>query len=256
MSTPTPPTILPAPATERNSPAGSRRRWSRLERGTPAFARLLGARVRARSVSAPVATAPARPGRSLAAGPAASGESAYASIIGEAAREHALDPHLLTEVIRAESGFNPRAVSPAGAKGLMQLMDATARSLGVQDPFDPVQNVRAGARYLAKLLERYGGDVRRALAAYNAGPGAVDRYNGVPPYRETQQYVEKILARLDSSPAASRSGPVHIFGEERLNPWGPGWSPFVPGQDLAKLDPWRPGWRPELPGLVRQQDRS
>jgi hypothetical protein len=181
---------------------------------------------------------------------------AYAGIIADAAREHGLDPHLLTEVIRAESGFDPRAVSPAGAKGLMQLMDATARSLGVQDPFDPAQNIRAGARYLAGLLERYGGDVRRALAAYNAGPGAVDRHHGVPPYRETQQYVGKILARLDSTSAVRRGGPVHIYGEERPNPWGPGWSPFSPGQDPVQLDPWRPGWRVALSGLARHQDRS
>lgn len=248
------PANLPASGIER-SPAGSRRRGSRPESDPPAFARLLGARARARSAATPVASAPARPGRPPAAASAASGESAYAGIIAEAAREHGLDPRLLTEVIRAESGFNPRAVSPAGAKGLMQLMDATARSLGVQDPFDPVQNIRAGARYLAQMLTRYGGDVRRALAAYNAGPGAVDRYNGVPPYRETQQYVGKIIARLDSTPAARQVGPVHIFGEERPNSWGPGWSPFAPGQDRTKLDPWRPGWRAELPGLVRQ-DRS
>lgn len=246
---------LPVPATERRGPAGSRRRGGRLDKDTPtpAFARLLGARVRARSASPQVASAPARLGRAAAA---AAGDTAYAGIIAEAAREHGLDPHLLTEVIRAESGFNPRAVSPAGAKGLMQLMDATARSLGVQDPFDPVQNVRAGARYLARLLERYSGDVRRALAAYNAGPGAVDRHNGVPPYRETQQYVGKILARLDSAPTVRRDGPVHSYGEERPNPWGPGWSPFAPGQDPAQLDPWHPGWRVALSGLARQQDRS
>ena len=110
-----------------------------------------------------------------------------------AARRHGLDPDLLWAVARAESGLNPHAVSPAGAMGLMQLMPATARALGVRDPFDPEQNVEAGARYLRQQLERFG-DIRLALAAYNAGPHAVERYGGVPPYRETQAYVERVLA--------------------------------------------------------------
>jgi len=98
-------------------------------------------------------------------------------------------------VAEAESGFNPRAVSPTGAAGLMQLMPSTARALGGTDGFDPWQNVLAGARYLRSLLDRFG-SLELALAAYNAGPGAVERWGGVPPYRETRSYVSKILASL------------------------------------------------------------
>lgn len=114
----------------------------------------------------------------------------------EASRETGLSVRLLEAVAEAESGLNPRAVSPAGALGLMQLMPETARALGVRDPFDLRENVLGGARYLRGLLDRYGGDLVKALAAYNAGPGAVDRYGGVPPYRETQEYVKKILGKL------------------------------------------------------------
>jgi hypothetical protein len=93
----------------------------------------------------------------------------------------------------AESGFDPRAVSPKGALGLMQLMPGTARELGVSDPFDPAQSVRGGARYLRRLLDRFGGRLDLALAAYNAGPGAVEEHGGVPPYRETREYVRKVI---------------------------------------------------------------
>lgn len=129
-------------------------------------------------------------------------------LIDEAARRYGLDPALVAGVIQTESGFNPRAQSGAGAKGLMQLMDATARGLGVSDPFDPVQNVMGGARLLRQLLDRYG-DVRLALAAYNAGPGAVDRYGGVPPYAETQRYVPTVLAAAGRQRELARgSGPA------------------------------------------------
>ena len=113
-------------------------------------------------------------------------------IVSRTAREFALPESLLKAVVQVESGGNVRAVSPKGAQGLMQLMPGTARELGVSDPFDPEQNVRGGAAYLAKQIERFG-DLPRALAAYNAGPGAVQKHGGVPPYRETQHYVSRVM---------------------------------------------------------------
>jgi len=116
----------------------------------------------------------------------------FKRLIESAARRYGVDPALVTAVVQAESNFSPTAVSTAGAKGLMQLMDATARTFGVTDAFDPLENVDGGVRFLRSLLDRYG-DVRLALAAYNAGPAAVDRYGGVPPYEETQVYVSRVL---------------------------------------------------------------
>ena len=111
------------------------------------------------------------------------------------AERHAINPALVRAVIQAESAWNTRAVSPKGAQGLMQLMPETATELGVVDPFDPAQNIQAGVRYLKSLLDRYDGNAELALAAYNAGPGAVDKYGRkVPPYRETQAYVRKIVS--------------------------------------------------------------
>jgi soluble lytic murein transglycosylase-like protein len=114
-------------------------------------------------------------------------------IVREASETQGVDSDFLHSVIRQESSGNPKAVSPAGARGLMQLMPGTAQQLGVKDSFSPEQNVHGGARYLRELLERYHGDAIKALAAYNAGPGAVDRYRGVPPYRETRLYVQRIV---------------------------------------------------------------
>jgi soluble lytic murein transglycosylase-like protein len=119
----------------------------------------------------------------------------YQAEIDSAARENGLDPDLLSSVIQQESGFDPNATSAAGAQGLMQLMPATAESLGVTDPYDPVQSIDAGARYLRGDLESTGGSVPLALAAYNAGVGAVHEYGGVPPYQETQSYVQEVLDR-------------------------------------------------------------
>ena len=118
-------------------------------------------------------------------------------MISRAARAYRLEPALVKAVIRAESNFNPRAISHVGAQGLMQLMPATARSLGVSDPLQPMDNMLGGARYLRRMIDRYDGDLSRALAAYNAGPTAVDRYQGIPPYRETQTYVTRVLAFYD-----------------------------------------------------------
>ena len=111
------------------------------------------------------------------------------------ARRHGLDPDLVMAVVSVESGFRPQAVSPKGAQGLMQLMPKTASSLGVTDAFDPAQNLDGGTRHLGQLLTLYGGDLTRALAAYNAGEGAVHRHGGVPPYRETRAYVKRVLER-------------------------------------------------------------
>ena len=120
--------------------------------------------------------------------------SEYESLARRSGRSAGVDPALVAAVARVESGFDPRATSRAGAAGLMQLMPATAAELGVTDPYDPVQNVRGGAAYLHRLLERFAGDVPLALAAYNAGPAAVERYGGVPPFPETRAYVERVMA--------------------------------------------------------------
>jgi hypothetical protein len=117
------------------------------------------------------------------------------ALIGASAKRYGLDPKLVRAVVSVESAFQPTAVSRKGARGLMQLMPTTAAALGVRDAFDPAANLDAGSRYLAELIQSYGGDLKRALAAYNAGSGAVSRYGGVPPYRETRDYVDKVLKR-------------------------------------------------------------
>ena len=116
----------------------------------------------------------------------------YDGLIGLTAREHRLQPALVKAVIAAESNFDPDAVSRRGAQGLMQLMPETAAALGVADPLQPLENVRGGTRYLRLMIDRYGA-LERALAAYNAGPSAVDRHGGIPPYPETRDYVQRVL---------------------------------------------------------------
>jgi soluble lytic murein transglycosylase-like protein len=130
----------------------------------------------------------------------------YDAIIAEAADRYRLDPALIRAVIRTESGFDPLAVSTAGAQGLMQLMPALARELGVEDSFDPRENVMAGCQYLSALLAYYNGDVQLALASYNAGPGMVERYNGIPPFEETQRYVKTIIGLIEA-PAPQKHPP-------------------------------------------------
>jgi soluble lytic murein transglycosylase-like protein len=135
----------------------------------------------------------------------------YAEVIGQAAKRHDLDPVLLTAVAEVESAFDPQAVSHKGARGLLQLMPATAERFGVRDSFDASQNVDGGARYLRWLLDRYEGSTELALAGYNAGEAAVDRYQGIPPYRETENYVNRVLngmsrlARPPETPPAGRA---------------------------------------------------
>ncbi|MBZ5640638.1 MAG: lytic transglycosylase domain-containing protein [Acidobacteriia bacterium] len=125
--------------------------------------------------------------------------TSFDPFIERVARENGLDPSLIKAVALVESGFEPKAISPKGARGIMQLMPATAKRYGVTDLHDPYQSLRAGARHLRDLLDEFGGDVTLALAAYNAGAGAVRRYGGVPAYAETRDYVARVQTKLDTA---------------------------------------------------------
>ena len=126
-------------------------------------------------------------------------------VVNSASGRYRLDPDLVNSVIKAESGFNARAISPKGAQGLMQLMPGTATALGVPNAFDPQANVEGGAKYLRELLERYNFDLVKALAAYNAGPQRVEQYKGVPPYYETRAYVARVVRDFNKKKAAQQN---------------------------------------------------
>jgi soluble lytic murein transglycosylase-like protein len=164
----------------------------------------IGTLLRPPTVAAPAATptpAPTQPafaaqlaGAMSPSSAPATGTNPFSAEISAAATRNGVDPALLTGLIKAESNFDPNATSPAGAQGLTQLMPGTAAGLGVGNPLDPPQAIEGGARYLRQQLDRFGGDASKALAAYNAGPGAVERFGGVPPYEETQSYVRRVLS--------------------------------------------------------------
>ena len=142
------------------------------------------------------------------------------------AANHSLDPKLVQAVIQVESGYNHKARSHKGAMGLMQLMPATAQQLRVEDPYDPDENVRGGTQYLRHLVDRFPGRIDLAVAAYNAGPGAVERYNGIPPYRETRDYVRRVLSlyqggepslsfAVSASPVSKGTGSISASGRRK-----------------------------------------
>jgi soluble lytic murein transglycosylase-like protein len=166
----------------------------------------------AASLSSPLATTATQDATGATGVSALPAGTPYGADITAAAQRNGIDPALLAGLIKQESGFNAGARSGAGAVGLTQLMPATAAGLGVSDPTDPAQSIEGGAKYLAAQLKRFGGDTARALAAYNAGPGAVERFGGVPPYAETQNYVRAVQANAAQfrSAGASTSTPSTV----------------------------------------------
>jgi hypothetical protein len=163
----------------------------------------------------------------LGNGGGGTGENRFDDQIGQAAKRYGLDPALLKGVIKQESGFDPSAQSSAGARGLMQLMPSTAKGLGVSDPTNPAQSINGGARYLSQMIRLFGGDVQKGLAAYNAGPGNVKKYGGVPPFEETQNYVRRVMgyaaefrggAEPGTAPVDATSPPAQANGEASRAP--------------------------------------
>ncbi len=165
-------------------------------------------------LSPPAVASPAPP--PAAPAPAPANPQKLDGVINSISDLHHIDPDLINSVIHAESGFNPRAVSPKGAQGLMQLMPQTASELGIRNTFDPHANVEGGTRYLRELLERYNFDLIKALAAYNAGPHRVEQYRGVPPYYETRAYVARIVRDFNRKKLAERkaTGAAKTIGKK------------------------------------------
>ncbi len=175
------------------------------------------ATVQAGSTAAPTAFAAALQAATTATGSGAAptgaeaaGSGAYDSLIEAAALRNGLDPAVLHGLIEQESGFNPDAQSAAGAQGLTQLMPGTASSLGVANPLNAAESIEGGARYLSQMMSDFGGNTSEALAAYNAGPGAVRQYGGVPPYAETEGYVSKVLGYAESYRAEHPSTAMEV----------------------------------------------
>jgi soluble lytic murein transglycosylase-like protein len=181
---------------------------AQVERGPAGFAAALDSAQA--GASATQAAGASSPGASTASGSAAATPSEaarpYVPLIEQAAARNGIDPAVLYGLIEQESGFDPNATSSAGALGLTQLMPGTASSLGVSEPLNPAQSIEGGARYLGQMLRQFSGNTADALAAYNAGPGAVQQYGGVPPYSETQQYVSKVLANAAAYSSTAPAG--------------------------------------------------
>lgn len=159
-------------------------------------------------------------------------------LVEAASDRHQVDADLINSVIQAESGFNPRARSPKGAQGLMQLMPATASRLGVKDAYEPGVNIEGGTRYLRQLLEQYDGDMIKALAAYNAGPERVQQYRGVPPYRETRNYVRQVIVDFNRKKLAQQKTEAAAAKNSRKTQ--PRKSPAKSASSVSETSPPRP----------------
>ena len=190
-------TGAPAPGSAQPMPVASA-----APAGGPRFANALASALR--SANPDVGLQPAGPDGPGSGAPAPVPPEQIDALVEQNAATWQVEPALLKAVIANESGFDANATSKVGAQGLMQLMPETAASLGVRDAYDPVQNVAGGARYLRGLLDRFGGDKRLAVAAYNAGPEAVEKYGDVPPYAETRSYVQNVLASYDKYGGSGR----------------------------------------------------
>jgi soluble lytic murein transglycosylase-like protein len=201
------------------------------------------------AIAAPSASAKSEFGKSgfAKSGPAKSAPAPPLNeVVNIASAAYHLDPDLVNSVIHAESGFNARAVSPKGARGLMQLMPGTASQLGVNDSFDPQANVTGGSRYLRELLERYDFDLVKALAAYNAGPERVEQYRGVPPFRETRAYVARIVHEYNTKKTAQEKAAKQKAASVRA----PGKVPSKAANNAPKKAPSRAQGAPKPTGTT------